>query len=169
MNSVRPAQPHDFSAVHALICALAEFEQAPNEVVVTPESLLHDWQDQRFDVWVAECAGAVRGMALGFWRYSTWKGPTYHLEDLVVDAAYRGRGLGGLLFRTVAEHAAAHGAQRLHWEVLDWNTPAVRFYESLGAEIARNWWPCRLDRTGLERLGAPAGAAADPNPSPVQP
>ena len=169
MNCVRPAQPHDFPAVHALVCALAHFEQAPNEVEVSPESLLQDWKDSRFDVWVAEVDASVRGMALGFWRYSTWKGPTYHLEDLVVDEAYRGRGLGGLLFRTVAEHAAANGAQRLHWEVLDWNTPAVRFYESLGAEIARDWWPCRLDRAGLERLVGSSLPTVDPQDARIQP
>ena len=154
MNSVRPAQAHDFPAVHALVCALAHFEQAPNEVEVTPESLLQDWKASRFDVWVAESEGAVHGMALGFWRYSTWKGPTYHLEDLVVDESYRGRGLGGLLFRAVAQHAAALGAQRLHWEVLDWNTPAIDFYKALGARPMDEWTVYRVDGDALTGLAA---------------
>lgn len=160
---VRAAVSEDFEAIHGLIHALAVYEQAPREVVVTPEQLRADWKSGRFDVWVADAEGVVRGMALGFARYSTWKGPTYHLEDLIVEERFRGRGWGRRLFQTVVDHAVASGAQRLHWEVLDWNTPAVRFYESLGAEIAKTWWPCRLDRSGLERLSAASQSGMAPH------
>jgi GNAT superfamily N-acetyltransferase len=149
---IRPAEAPDFPAIHGLILALAEFERAPTEVDVTPESLLADWNAGRFHAWVAVADGGIRGMALGFWRYSTWKGPTYHLEDLIVDAPFRGAGMGRALLHTLAQFALAQGAHRLHWEVLDWNTPAVEFYQSLGAEIASHWWPCRMDRQAMEHF-----------------
>ncbi len=149
---IRPAEPRDFSAIYGLIVALADFEKAPHEVDVTPEGLEADWNAGRFQVWVAEANGSIRGMALGFWRYSTWKGPTYHLEDLIVDAPFRGAGMGRALLRTLAEFALAQGAHRLHWEVLDWNQPAVKFYQALGAEIASHWWPCRMDRQAMEHF-----------------
>jgi GNAT superfamily N-acetyltransferase len=75
-----------------------------------------------------------------------------HLEDLIVDAPFRGAGIGRALLRTLAEFALAQGAHRLHWEVLDWNQPAVKFYQALGAEIASHWWPCRMDRQAMEHF-----------------
>ena len=145
MNCVRPAQAHDFPAVHALVCALAHFEQAPNEVEVTPESLLQDWKSSRFDVWVAEVDASVRGMALGFWRYSTWKGQVMYLEDILVTESMRGKGIGRMLIERLKDEAREKGFKRITWQVLDWNEPAINFYKKFDAKFDPEWVNVVLD------------------------
>lgn len=127
-----------------LIRDLALYEKAPQEVITTEAELLADWEQKRFDFLVLEDAeGGVIGISLYYPRYSTWKGYCCYLEDLYVMPEYRGKGFGKLLLEATAEKARQMGAKRLDWQVLDWNEPAVRFYESIGAQIEKEWWNCK--------------------------
>lgn len=136
--------------VHQLICGLAEYEREPDAVEVTVDQLSSDYSEKRFEVILAENTSGVVGMALYYPRYSTWKGTFLHLEDLFVLPEYRGAGIGRLLLEAVVYHSREIGALRMGWEVLDWNTPAVKFYESLGADIEKQWWQCRLYKEGMD-------------------
>ena len=122
---VRSCAPSEVTAVHALIVELARYERAENEVALTAEALQTDMAEGRFVCFVAEASGHIVGMALHHARYSTWKGLTWYLEDLVVTEAWRGQGVGRALFLAVAAHARSVNAKRLEWQVLDWNEPAI--------------------------------------------
>jgi GNAT superfamily N-acetyltransferase len=152
--TIRPAGPNDMADVHRLICELAVFERAGDEVIVTPEQLITDGfsSQPRFEVVIAESNDETVGMALYYPRYSTWKGLCYYLEDLIVTEAWRGRGLGKKLLIEVARAAHNAGAHRLQWQVLDWNVEAIDFYTALGAFVDREWFDCKLDKTAIEQL-----------------
>lgn len=139
-------------AVHALICELAKYERAEGEVTLTVEELTRDGFEtpKRYDCFVAEHKGAIVGMALCYLRYSTWKGVCYYLEDLIVTEQFRGSGLGSALLRRVVREALDRGYYRTQWQVLDWNTPSIEFYERAGAFIDKEWYDCKMDRTAME-------------------
>ena len=99
---------------------------------------------------VRQVEGEIVGMALYFYKYSTWKGKVMHLEDLIVKQSERGKGYGKELLNAIIAIAKEEGLKRIDWQVLDWNTPAVQFYESIGAEIQKEWWNCRLDKQNLK-------------------
>lgn len=142
---IRPGTEADLPALMQCIRELAEYERAPQEVDIDVESLGQDWAKERaFDFLVAESHDEVVGIALYYPRYSTWKGRCFYLEDLYVKPAYRNMGTGLALLEAVGQKAREAGAIRLDWQVVDWNTPAVRFYEKLGAHIERNWWNCKM-------------------------
>ncbi len=134
----------DMPIVLSFIQQLAEFEREPDAVVVTVEDLKRDHQAQKFEVFIAEEGNTIIGIALFYERYSTWKGSYIHLEDLIVLEEHRGKGTGRMLLEAIIKESQNRGAKRLGWEVLDWNTPAVRFYENLGANIEKEWWQCRM-------------------------
>ncbi|MBC7447409.1 MAG: GNAT family N-acetyltransferase [Hymenobacteraceae bacterium] len=140
---IRPGTPADLPAVLALIQELAIYERAPDAVVTTVESMTRDGfgPTRVFEFLVAEEAetGGLLGLALYFPAYSTWKGRMLYLEDLVVTEAARGQGLGLRLFEAVVAEARRQGARRVRWQVLDWNAPAIRFYERLGAHLDPEW------------------------------
>lgn len=150
MVSIRMAQKEDMSQVLKLIHELAIFEKQPNAVEITLEDLEdHGFGAQsRFKCFVAEDKNIV-GMALVYERYSTWKGPAIHLEDLIVRKSYRGRGIGSLLLERVIGYAKERNVRRLGWEVLDWNTSAIKFYESKGARILTEWRVVQMDESAL--------------------
>ncbi len=152
MIEIRKATKQDVPDILGLIKELAEFEKAPNEVIVTEESLLNDgFSDQPlFYTLVGEVDGEIIGMALFFYKYSTWKGKVMHLEDLIVKQSERGKGYGKVLLNEIITVAKKENLKRIDWQVLDWNAPAVKFYESIGAEIQKEWWNCRLDKQNLE-------------------
>lgn len=154
-EGVRIARPEDVPDVLRLIRALATYEREP-EAVVTTEADLHRWvfgEDPVANVLVAEADGAVVGMALWFRTYSTWTGlPGIHLEDLFVDPAARGSGLGKALLTALARIAVDRGYQRVEWVVLDWNTPSIEFYEALGARPMQEWSTYRLTGEALASL-----------------
>ncbi len=124
-----------------LIQELADFEHEGKEVETTVADLERDGfgPDPAFHCFIAESNGKIMGMALTFWRYSTWKGKALHLEDLIVTEAARGKGLGNALLTEVVRYGHRHGVKRIQWEVLDWNESAIRFYEQKGAVILRDW------------------------------
>ncbi len=140
---IRPGTPADLPAALALIQELAIYERAPDAVVTTVETMTRDGfgPNRVFEFLVAEqqADGALLGIALYFPAYSTWKGRMLYLEDLVVTEAARGQGIGQLLFDAVVAEARRQGACRLRWQVLDWNAPAIRFYERQAAALDPEW------------------------------
>ena len=168
MLLIRPAEAPDVPVILRLIRALAEYERAPDAVTATEADLLRDGfgDRQHFHVVLAEWDGAAVGFAFYFFNYSTWEGrPGLYLEDLFVEPAFRGWGIGKALLVHLARIAVEKGCGRYQWQVLDWNEPAIRFYESMGGQILREWSTVRVKGEDLERLagaevdGAPAGCA----------
>ncbi len=140
MSPLRFATPQDIPSVLNLVRDLAVYEKAPLEVTLTEREMIEDgFEHNLFKCIVAEIDSEIVGMALYYPRYSTWKGKTIHLEDFIVKEAHRGKGLGMQLFERVVEESAKFGAKRLEWMVLEWNQPALNFYEKVGAEIDSEW------------------------------
>ena len=150
---IREARAGDMSRVLELIKELAFFEREPDAVEVSVADLqLNGFGDQKlFHCFVAEIEGVVEGMALLYPRYSTWKGPAIHLEDLIITESRRGSGLGTALLDEVVKYSHKLGVKRISWEVLDWNDPAIKFYESKGAKILRDWDVVQLDELGIDQ------------------
>lgn len=149
--SIRDARQEDMQQVLALVHELAEFENDPNAVEVTKEDLIKDGfgEHKLFHCFVAEKDKQIVGIALVYPRYSTWKGPVIHLEDLIVAEAMRGSGLGTALLNEVVKYGRNLGVRRICWEVLDWNEPAINFYEKKGAKVMRDWDVVQLDEKGI--------------------
>ncbi len=149
---IRPGTADDLPQVLDLIQELATFEREPNAVTTTVKSMQQDGFGERpvFEFFVAEDERQIVGLALYFYSYSTWKGKCIYLEDLIVTEAYRGRGLGRRLLDRVVVKAQEQNAKRVVWQVLDWNTPAIEFYESLGAARLPEWITCRLTEEQIQ-------------------
>ena len=149
---IREAVESDMPRVLELIKELAVFEREPDAVEVTSSELIEDGfgDHSAFQCFVAEVEGIVGGMALVYPRYSTWKGVVLHLEDLIVTEAMRGIGLGEALLDRVVQYGADKGVKRISWEVLDWNKPAIDFYEKKGALLLRDWDVVHLDEQGIQ-------------------
>jgi GNAT superfamily N-acetyltransferase len=153
--TIRPAAAADVPQILAFIRALAEYERAPGEVTATEQGLLRDGFGPRpfYHCFLAEQDGEPAGFALLFFNYSTWKGrPGIYLEDLFVEPHFRGLGIGKALLQRVAVFAVENGCERLQWEVLDWNTPAIDFYRAMGAEFLDEWRNVRVSGPALARL-----------------
>jgi len=140
-------------AVLGLIKELATFEKEPDAVLLRVEDLERDGFGARplFQCFVAELAGEIVGMALCYPRYSTWKGPTIHLEDLIVTQAKRGLKIGAALYKKVIEFGYEQGVERIEWVVLDWNTDAIGFYENTGARVLEDWNIAQMDRKAMKK------------------
>ena len=151
---IRKAIKEDASAILNLIHQLAEFENEPEAVVVTVKDIENDGfgTSPLFQTLVAEKEGDVVGMALFYYRYSTWKGKTIHLEDLIVHENMRKQNIGASLYQAVLEQAHKEKVRRVEWVVLDWNTPARNFYLNSGAEILEGWETVQMDETGLKKF-----------------
>ncbi|WP_029432740.1 GNAT family N-acetyltransferase [Blastococcus sp. URHD0036] len=159
--SVREIRPDDVPAVVGLVRELAEYEKAAHEVRLTEEQLTSALFGDSPALFghVAEREGTVVGTALWFLNFSTWRGTHgIYLEDLYVQPASRGTGLGRELLRTLAEVCVARGYDRLEWSVLDWNTPSIDFYKAAGAVPMDEWTVFRMTDDAL------AGFAADRRP-----
>jgi GNAT superfamily N-acetyltransferase len=155
MLVIRAAQPEDVKTIRKLIQGLAEYEHEPQAAEATEDDLLRDGfgAEPKFRCLIAEWEGAPVGFALYFYNYSTWKGrPGIYLEDLFVWPEYRGKGIGKALLLHVARIAAAEHCGRYEWQVLDWNTPAIEFYEALGAKQMKQWLPMRVEGDALLEL-----------------
>lgn len=153
MNILRFATEKDMPRVLELIKQLAEFEKEPDAVEVNLEMLNRDGfgENPKFKCFVIEENYKVEGMALVYPRYSTWKGAVLHLEDLIVNQKHRGKGLGTKLLDAVVEYGSNLGVKRISWEVLDWNKPAIKFYEKQGANVMRDWDVVQLNEQGINR------------------
>lgn len=155
MTAIRPATPADVGTILRLIRELAEFERAPDKAVAT-EALLHDalfGAPPAAEALIAEQNGAPVGMALFFHNFSTWTGLRgLYLEDLYVTPRARGSGVGTALLRHLAAIAVDRGCGRFEWAVLDWNTPAIDFYRSMGAELLDEWTVNRVSGDALLAL-----------------
>jgi GNAT superfamily N-acetyltransferase len=155
MIRIRRAVASDVPQILAFVRELAEYEKVPHEVEATEADLLRDGfsSTPRFFVELAEWEGAPAGFALWFFNYSTWKGrPGLYLEDLFVRPVFRGRGIGKALLVHLARCAVAEGCGRFQWQVLDWNAPAIDFYETLGAKALKEWITMRVSDEGIVRL-----------------
>ncbi len=175
---IRRAEPRDVPRMLELVRELALFEKEPQAVTVT-EQEMHDAGFGPNAVWVgwvaekreelsvvrAELPGkepdngqritghCILGIAICYTRYSTWRGRVLYLEDIVVTEAARGQGIGDRLIRTCIDYAAAHGYARMRWQVLDWNTDAMRFYERFDAIFDNGWVNVELDKATIQRIG----------------
>jgi GNAT superfamily N-acetyltransferase len=152
---IRPATHADIPLILTLIRELAEYEREPQSAIATEADLLRDGfaEPRRFHCLIAEWQDAPAGFALYFYNYSTWRGHAgIYLEDLFVRPAFRGRGIGKALLAAVAAIAVAEGCPRLEWAVLDWNTPAIDFYKSVGAESMSEWTIMRVSGDALAAL-----------------
>jgi GNAT superfamily N-acetyltransferase len=146
MNAfIRKAEQTDVAAIFALIQELALYEKAPEQVTNTAEQLAIDlFEKNRCETIVAEKENQVVGFALYYTSYSTWKGACLYLEDFYVIESERQHGIGQLLFDQVLEIAKNRKVQRMDWQVLTWNEPAIRFYEKQNAILDPEWLNGRL-------------------------
>ena len=148
---IRKGKKEDMHGVLALIQELAVFEKEPDAVLITEEDLVRDGfvANPLFQVFVAEVENDIVGIALYYYRYSTWKGKTIHLEDLVVKDSMRGTGLGYALYSEIMKQAKKDQVRRIDWNVLDWNTSAIEFYEKSGAKVLDEWRVAQMDEAGI--------------------
>jgi GNAT superfamily N-acetyltransferase len=147
---IRPATIADMPAVHALVRELAVYENAPEQHTATIEAYTKDFSEGIFDVQLAvdtaptEGSEKIVGMIFYHFAYSTWRGRMMYLEDFVVTESYRQYGVGQLLFDRFLAISAEKGCVMTKWQVLDWNTPAVKFYEKNNATIEKEWWNAKI-------------------------
>lgn len=161
MLRIRSATPDDAPLILSLVRELAAYERAPDAVTATEDDCRRDGfgPGRKFHCDIAEWNGAPAGFCLYFWNWSTWQGkPGLYLEDLFVKPELRGKGIGKALLVYLARVAVREGCGRFTWQVLDWNEPSIRFYESLGAKKLGEWLTMRVEGEALRRLatGAPA-------------
>ena len=149
---IRAGEKADMPSVYRLIQELADFEKEPNAVELTLENLIEDGfgKTALFETFVAEIDKNIVGMALFYPRYSTWKGPSIHLEDLIVDQDKRGLRIGSQLYAKVIEYGYKMGVKRIEWAVLDWNTPAIEFYKKTGATILSDWNTVQMSEKAIK-------------------
>src|SRR3954471_793788 len=157
MVTVRSATKNDAALIVELIRGLAEYERAPEQAVVTVADILRDGfparGEPKFWVLIAEHDGKPAGFALYFFNYSTWLGRWgLYLEDLFVKPELRGHGAGKALLRELAHIAVTKQCYGMRWVVLDWNQPSIDFYQSLGAEIQKEWLSVRIMGEPMKKL-----------------
>jgi len=138
---IRKGRKEDLNQVLYLIKELAEYEKAPQEVTITIEELERDGFGEHplYWLWVAEHDKKVIGISLWYLRFSTWKGRCLYLEDIIVTEKYRGKGIGKKLFERTIMDAKEINAKLMTWQVLDWNLPAIKFYQKYNAELDDEW------------------------------
>lgn len=156
MNFIlRKAEAGDVPGMFRLVKELAEFERAPNEVINSEEILLRDGFGEnsvyRAFVAVEEIKNEIVGMALYYTAYSTWKGKLLFLDDLVVTERYRRFGIGRKLINEFLKAAKEEGVNQIRWQVLDWNTPAIEFYKTLGVEMDEEWITVKMSKEQVQQ------------------
>ncbi len=143
---IRIGRQADLSQVLSLVKELAVYERAANEVEVTIEEM-QNWgfgKDKIFDFFVAESENKIVGIALYYYKYSTWKGKCLFLEDIIVTETFRRYGLGSKLFDEVARVAKREKVRRMEWQVLEWNESALNFYKKYNSHFDKEWVNCKL-------------------------
>lgn len=167
---IRAATRDDIDSIYYLIMGLAIYEKAPEEVTITKQQLLQDGfldphpkymcslvelvhnSKQEQPANVTDHNVNIVGFSLCYYAYSTWKGTCLYLEDLYVDTAYRQHGIGLNMFRYIVQKAGEQGMYRVMWAALDWNTPAINFYNKLGAITMNEWLSLRLTKDGIQQF-----------------
>ena len=152
---IHAATPRDVDELHRLIGELAVYEKLPHMVTGTPAMLREALFGSRpsCEAMIAERGGRSVGFALYFTTFSTFLcKPGLYLEDLFVEPAHRGAGIGKALLRKLAALAMERGCGRFEWRVLDWNEPSIRFYQSLGATVMPEWELVRMTQPGIAAL-----------------
>lgn len=153
---IRKGLIEDIPSALVLIKELADFERAPAEVEVT-ENEMERWgfgDEKIFDFIVCEVQGSVIGMALYYYKYSTWKGRCIFLEDIIVTASERKKGYGKLLFEEILRVAKQEKVRRLEWQVLEWNAEAIGFYNKYRSKFDGEWINCKLTGEALQSFGS---------------
>jgi len=138
---IKEGLPEDIPTLLELVKELALYEKAPNEVINTTDAMLRDGFGEKpiFKFWLAWHENKAVGMAVVYFRYSTWKGKCLYLEDLYIQPAYRRMGMGEMFFDLLKKYAQAEQCQRITWQVLEWNEPAINFYKKIGANLDTEW------------------------------
>lgn len=151
---IRKGKAADMPAVLRLIKELATFEKEPDAVVLTVDDLVKDGfsDTPAFYTFVAEENTTIIGIALYYFRYSTWKGRTLHLEDLIVTETKRGTGAGKALYEAVIKEGYNQNVRRIEWAVLEWNKRAIDFYNKSGAKVLEDWRVVQMDENGIQKL-----------------
>ena len=151
---IRLGQKEDMQAVFNLITELAVFEKEPDAVEITVTDLVRDGfsETPKFKVFVAEQEQNIIGIALFYERFSTWKGRTIHIEDLIVTKSKQKIGAGKALYTAVLRHAYDNNFSRVAWEVIDWNTNAIDFYKSTGATYLNDWSVVQMNKENLAKF-----------------
>ena len=142
----------DVNEMLRLIIELAIFEREPSAVVISTDDLKRDGfgENPLFYTFIAEINNQIVGMALYYNRYSTWKGKTIHLEDLIVSESARGKGVGMALYKEIIKEGKAQNVRRIEWNVLDWNKPAIDFYEKTGATVLKDWCNVQINSDAID-------------------
>ena len=150
--TIRNATAKDMTGVLALINELAIFEKEPDAVIINTDYLIKEGfkQNPSFTVFVAEMDEKIVGIALFYTRFSTWKGTTLHLEDLIVTQNKRGLGIGKALYTHFLKYAYSQKVKRVEWAVLDWNTDAINFYKKTGAKVFDDWRTVQMNEEQLK-------------------
>ncbi len=151
---IRKGIPADMPSVLELIKELAVFEKEPEAVVISVDDLIRDGFSEQplFHCFIAEVDSEIIGTALYYYRYSTWKGKTIHLEDLIVKESKRGTGAGFALYNQIIRQGKKDKVRRIEWAVLDWNTPAIEFYKKTGAIVMNDWRVAQMDELGIDEF-----------------
>jgi GNAT superfamily N-acetyltransferase len=164
MLNIRPALQSDIPLILQFIRELAEYEREPQAAVATEADLLRDgWgPEPKFHCIIAEWDGTPAGFGLYFYNYSTWQGrPGLYVEDVFVRPNFRRLGIGKTLFVHMAQIAVRENCGRFQWQILDWNKPAIDFYESFGAKVMSEWLTMRMEGDALEKLAQQGTGARD--------
>ena len=150
---IRKAEKKDSLAILNLIKELALFEKEPESVKLKLSDIENDGFGTKplFECIVAEINNRIIGMAIYYPRYSTWNGPTIHLEDLIVSEQYKGKGIGTQLYSNFIKMAFNSGVKRVEWNVLDWNSPAINFYKKSGAKVLDDWRSVQMHRSEMKK------------------
>jgi len=152
--TIRKGVEKDMQSVHNLITELAVFEKEPEAVEITIDDLIKDGfsENPKFNIFVAEEENTIIGIALFYERYSTWKGKTIHLEDLIVTKSRQKIGAGKALYTAVLKYAFDNNFNRVAWEVIDWNKNAIEFYKSTGATYLNDWSVVQMNKENLSKF-----------------
>ena len=149
---IRKGTITDVNEMLRLITELAIFEREPSAVVISTDDLKRDGfgENPLFYTFIAEIDNQIVGMALYYNRYSTWKGKTIHLEELIVSESARGKGVGMALYKEIIKEGKAQNVRRIEWNVLDWNKPAIDFYEKTGAIVLKDWCNVQINSDAID-------------------
>ena len=145
---IRKADEKDFPEILELIKELAAFENGSEEVTNSVKKMKNE--KKLFQAYVAVLGGEIIGFALYFFAYFTWVGKSLYLDDIYVKEEFRGQKIGRKLLVKIFEIANKENCSRVRWQVLDWNIPAIKFYEKYGAKISKEWLNCDFNRNGIE-------------------